>query len=74
MSVSYVERETANHETLAFYDKAEDRFDRIVSVGMFEHVGVHHYGEFFGKINELMEERMYPLTVRGLEEGMRELS
>lgn len=38
------------------YRKVEDRFDRIVSVGMFEHVGVHHYGEFFGKINELMED------------------
>jgi uncharacterized protein with von Willebrand factor type A (vWA) domain len=24
-------------------------------------------------INEIMEERMYPLTVRGLEEGMRSL-
>lgn len=38
------------------YRKVEDRFDRIVSVGMFEHVGVQHYGEFFGKINELMED------------------
>jgi cyclopropane-fatty-acyl-phospholipid synthase len=38
------------------YRNVEDRFDRIVSVGMFEHVGVHHYGEFFGKINELMDD------------------
>ena len=38
------------------YRKVEGRFDRIVSVGMFEHVGVHHYGEFFGKINELMDD------------------
>ncbi|MBL0373203.1 class I SAM-dependent methyltransferase [Rhizobium sp. KVB221] len=29
-------------------------FDRIVSVGMFEHVGVHHYDEFFKKVNSLM--------------------
>ncbi|PZM15210.1 SAM-dependent methyltransferase [Rhizobium tubonense] len=29
-------------------------FDRIVSVGMFEHVGVHHYDEFFSKVNSLM--------------------
>ena len=36
------------------YRKVESRFDRIVSVGMFEHVGVHHYDEFFGKVNELM--------------------
>jgi cyclopropane-fatty-acyl-phospholipid synthase len=32
------------------------RFDRIVSVGMFEHVGVHHYGEFFAKINALLDD------------------
>ena len=26
-------------------------FDRIVSVGMFEHVGVNHYGQFFHMLN-----------------------
>ncbi len=36
------------------YREVSERFDRIVSVGMFEHVGVAHYGEFFDKINELM--------------------
>ncbi len=36
------------------YRKLTQTFDRIVSVGMFEHVGVAHYGEFFTKINELM--------------------
>jgi cyclopropane-fatty-acyl-phospholipid synthase len=38
------------------YRKVEDRFDRIVSVGMFEHVGVHHYDEFFVKVNALLED------------------
>jgi cyclopropane-fatty-acyl-phospholipid synthase len=38
------------------YRQLAGRFDRIVSVGMFEHVGVHHYGEFFAKINELMDD------------------
>ena len=38
------------------YRDVPERFDRIVSVGMFEHVGVHHYGEFFAKINELMHD------------------
>lgn len=38
------------------YRKLVERFDRIVSVGMFEHVGVHHYGEFFAKINELLDD------------------
>ena len=36
------------------YREVDGRFDRIVSVGMFEHVGVHHYAEFFAKINDLM--------------------
>ena len=36
------------------YRDLTDRFDRIVSVGMFEHVGVHHYGEFFAKVNALL--------------------
>mgnify|MGYP002083798161 CR=1 FL=1 len=36
------------------YREHADRYDRIVSVGMFEHVGVGHYGEFFAKINELL--------------------
>ncbi len=31
------------------YRNVEDRFDRIVSVGMFEHVGVGYYDTFFGK-------------------------
>ncbi len=34
----------------------EETYDRIVSVGMFEHVGIDHYGEFFQKINELLED------------------
>ncbi len=38
------------------YRKLVERFDRIVSVGMFEHVGVHHYGEFFAKVNELLDD------------------
>ena len=29
-------------------------FDRIVSVGMFEHVGVTHYGAFFGAVRRLL--------------------
>jgi cyclopropane-fatty-acyl-phospholipid synthase len=35
------------------YRDVEGPFDRIVSVGMFEHVGVHHYDEFFKKLNAL---------------------
>jgi cyclopropane-fatty-acyl-phospholipid synthase len=36
------------------YRDVSGPFDRIVSVGMFEHVGVHHYDEFFAKLNSLM--------------------
>ena len=32
-------------------------FDRIVSVGMFEHVGVGFYGAFFRKCYELLDDR-----------------
>ena len=38
------------------YRKVEGPFDRIVSVGMFEHVGVSHYDEFFAKINALLHD------------------
>lgn len=36
------------------YRDVTETFDRIVSVGMFEHVGVSHYDEFFKKLNALM--------------------
>ncbi len=32
----------------------EGRFDRIVSVGMFEHVGQRHYAELFAKFESLL--------------------
>jgi len=38
------------------YRHEQTRYDRIVSVGMFEHVGVGHYHEYFKKISELLEE------------------
>ncbi len=36
------------------YRKVEGPFDRIVSVGMFEHVGVPHYREYFAKVRDLL--------------------
>jgi cyclopropane-fatty-acyl-phospholipid synthase len=36
------------------YRQLDQQFDRIVSVGMFEHVGVPRYDEFFGQVNRLM--------------------
>jgi cyclopropane-fatty-acyl-phospholipid synthase len=37
------------------YRLLAERFDRIVSVGMFEHVGIRHYPEFFAKVHALLE-------------------
>jgi cyclopropane-fatty-acyl-phospholipid synthase len=36
------------------YRRVEGLYDRIVSVGMFEHVGVNHYGTFFRKLRDLL--------------------
>jgi cyclopropane-fatty-acyl-phospholipid synthase len=36
------------------YRDVEGEFDRITSVGMFEHVGVQHLPEYFGRINKLL--------------------
>nr|WP_295373030.1 cyclopropane-fatty-acyl-phospholipid synthase family protein [uncultured Sphingosinicella sp.] len=38
------------------YRNVEGRFDRIVSVGMFEHVGPPHYRAFFAKCHDLLAE------------------
>jgi cyclopropane-fatty-acyl-phospholipid synthase len=36
------------------YRDVTERFDRIISVGMFEHVGVNHYDTFFRKSAQLL--------------------
>jgi cyclopropane-fatty-acyl-phospholipid synthase len=36
------------------YREEPGRYDRIVSVGMFEHVGAAHYVEFFSKVKDLL--------------------
>jgi len=38
------------------YRHVEGKFDRVVSVGMFEHVGVPHYGEYFRNVRERLTE------------------
>ena len=38
------------------YRHLNQKFDRIVSVGMFEHVGVGHFKEFFTKVNGLLKD------------------
>jgi cyclopropane-fatty-acyl-phospholipid synthase len=41
---------------LCDYRALRGTFDRIVSVGMFEHVGVRHYPEFFAALRDLLTE------------------
>jgi len=36
------------------YREEDGEYDRIVSVGMFEHVGINHYGQFFAKVKALL--------------------
>ena len=40
---------------LVDYRDVPGPFDRIVSVGMFEHVGLAHYDEFFARCRELLK-------------------
>ncbi|MBL8686221.1 MAG: class I SAM-dependent methyltransferase [Alphaproteobacteria bacterium] len=37
------------------YRHEKGQYDRIVSVGMFEHVGAHHYNEFFRQVKSLLK-------------------
>jgi cyclopropane-fatty-acyl-phospholipid synthase len=41
--------------SLQDYRDIDGTFDRIVSVGMFEHVGVNHYETFFSKCAQLLK-------------------
>lgn len=36
------------------YMDVSDQFDRVVSIGMFEHVGYKNYRRFFGKVRSLL--------------------
>jgi cyclopropane-fatty-acyl-phospholipid synthase len=37
------------------YREMEGEFDRIVSVGMFEHVGINHYDRYFQTVRDLLK-------------------
>ena len=52
------------------YRDVEGPFDRIVSVGMFEHVGIDHYDTFFERCAELLtDEGVMMLHSIGRSEG-----
>ena len=39
------------------YRNEKERYDRIVSVGMFEHVGVKYFKTYFQKTNEILKDK-----------------
>jgi cyclopropane-fatty-acyl-phospholipid synthase len=38
------------------YRNVQERYDRIVSVGMFEHVGIGHYREYFETVRDCLKD------------------
>ena len=40
---------------LCDYRTVRESFDRVVSVGMFEHVGLPHYREYFGRVRQVLK-------------------
>jgi cyclopropane-fatty-acyl-phospholipid synthase len=41
------------------YRALQGSFDRVVSIGMMEHVGIGHFDEYFRKIRELLTDEAY---------------
>lgn len=67
-------RQTGGTQQIDFrledYREVEGQYDRIVSVGMFEHVGVPHYPAFFKAINDrLADDGVALLHTIGRSEG-----
>ena len=66
LSTEQLEHARTRAERLGLADRVEfrlqdyrdisERFHRIVSVGMFEHVGVPHYPAFFNKVRDLLSD------------------
>jgi len=52
MSVSYVEREQAGAETLAFYDKAEERFQALLDLTV-------QIGEDANRVSDALWQRLH---------------
>jgi cyclopropane-fatty-acyl-phospholipid synthase len=62
-----ISRDLAEHEDVAGlvefrqadYRTLRGRFDRVVSIGMMEHVGIGHFDAFFRKIRDLLTDDGY---------------
>ena len=58
---------------LADYRNINEKFDRVVSVGMFEHVGRKYYKTFFRQVNSLLnDEGLALIHTIGSVEGPRD--
>ncbi len=42
---------------LDFYENVAGEFDKIASIGMYEHVGIANYPRYFGTLNRLLRDR-----------------
>jgi cyclopropane-fatty-acyl-phospholipid synthase len=52
----------------------DERFDRILSIGMFEHVGVEHYPRFFDHVRRcLVDEGLFLLHTIGRDRSSRRI-
>lgn len=69
-----VEEENLNHlvdvQLLDYRELKDQTFDRVVSIGMLEHVGKEHLGEYFAAVERLLEEKGISLlhTITGRDE------
>jgi len=39
------------------YNDLDSQYDKISSIGMYEHVGIANYGSYFGKVHSLLRDR-----------------
>ncbi len=69
-----IEEENLNHlvdvQLLDYRELKDQTFDRVVSIGMLEHVGKEHLGEYFAAVERLLEEKGISLlhTITGRDE------
>lgn len=54
------------HDNVKFvlkdYREFEGKFDRVISVGMMEHVGIGHLDEYFGKIRDVLTDQGFAVV------------
>lgn len=63
--------ELAEVQLIDYREIKDRKFDKIVSVGMLEHVGKHHLKEYFSTINQLLNDKGISLvhSITNIDEG-----